>query len=146
MREFFLSLCRGALGIIGALSCLSCNFTIFAPEEYGSPYADFEIKGRVTDASGTPIKGIAVTVERTYLEDSTFTADDGTYVIRGEMFPQKALPVVFDDVDGEQNGGKFTKKTLDVTLTLVKDGDGKWNSGSYGAENADITLELEDAE
>ena len=77
MRNLFIRFCRFALGIIAAMTGVSCG-EIIIKCEYGTPHADFEIKGRVTDVSGTPIKGIAVTVDETYPADSAFTAADGT--------------------------------------------------------------------
>ena len=143
MRNLFIRFCRFALGIIAAMIGVSCG-EIIIKCEYGTPHADFEIKGRVTDVSGTPIKGIAVTVDETYPADSAFTAADGTYVLSGGMFPQETLTIAFDDIDGELNGGKFSKEILEVGLKKLSEGSGNWDCGDYGAENADMKLSLEE--
>ena len=114
MRNLFIRFCRFALGIIAAMTGVACGEINF-------------IKGRVTDVSGTPIKGIAVTVDETYPADSAFTAADGTYILRGGMFPQKTITIAFDDIDGELNGGKFSKETLEVGLKKLSEGSGNWD-------------------
>ncbi len=144
MRNLFIRFCRFALGIIAAMTGVAFGEINFMKCEYGTPHADFEIKGRVTDVSGTPIKGIAVTVDETYPADSAFTAADGTYILRGGMFPQKTITIAFDDIDGELNGGKFSKETLEVGLKKLSEGSGNWDYGDYGAENADMKLSLEE--
>ncbi len=60
------------------------------------------------------------------------------------MFPQETLTIAFDDIDGGLNGGKFSRKTLEVGLKKLSEGSGNWDCGDYGAENADMKLSLEE--
>lgn len=45
----------GLLSLLG-FSVTSCGAT----DEYGSPYAEYELKGKVTDMNGDPIQGIEI--------------------------------------------------------------------------------------
>ncbi len=66
----------------------------------------FEVRGRVTNESGEPIKGIRVTLED--FDRESYTDDSGDYRISGVVLTiYKSQTIVFDDVDGLDNGGEF---------------------------------------
>lgn len=116
----------GLLVILGFSACHSDDE--IEPCEYGSPTVDYHIMGRVTDASGAPIKGIRVTVKG--VEPYTdalppelakkavvFTDNNGSYctedISTGGIGTR--LRVVMEDVDGPDNGGEFAKDSVKVT-------------------------------
>ncbi|MDR0873418.1 MAG: radical SAM-associated putative lipoprotein [Prevotellaceae bacterium] len=106
--------------------------------EYGTSELPFAIKGKVTSkADGTPIQGIRVKRNPLYMiaeygaptpdfsdKSPVYTDKNGNYIAPiSDTIPEYA--VVFEDIDGEQNGA-FNDTTIIV----------KFNTG----ENVDVTL------
>jgi len=92
--------------------------------EYGMPpdypaREEFYIRGQVRaiDNDYKPIKGIAVVVvgaDNTYPYYSTTTYDFGDFYLY--VPKQDSYTLIFTDVDGERNGGRFMQ--LEMTLTI----------------------------
>lgn len=109
------------------------------PVEYGTPHADYIIKGRVMDESGTPVQGIKTSLRkvdkvRAYGIDSVQTNASGNYQLKHTGWQNQYYKVIAEDVDGEANGGEFLSDTLDIDYdkaVKTKDGDGKWYLGTY---------------
>ena len=109
------------------------------PVEYGTPHADYIIKGRVMDESGTPVQGIKTSLRkvdkvRSYGIDSVQTNVSGNYQLKHTGWQNQYYKVIAKDVDGEANGGEFLSDTLDIDYdkaVKTKDGDGKWYHGIY---------------
>ena len=109
------------------------------PVEYGTPHADYIIKGRVMDESGTPVQGIKTSLRkvdkvRAYGIDSVQTNASGNYQLKHTGWQNQYYKVIAEDVDGEANGGEFLSDTLDIDYdkaVKTKDGDGKWYHGIY---------------
>lgn len=87
-----------ALGGI-SLTCVAC---------YGTPYdvykPHFAASGRVVDEQGEPIKGIRVS-----MNEATTTNANGEFYVQGTV-----SLVEFTDVDGEDNGGTFQSRSIDL--------------------------------
>ena len=115
---------------------------------YGSPYAEFELRGTVTDKDGDPIRGIRVTVKPNavdYKLGETLTASDGTYLIHNEYqnYGTGRLDIVAEDIDGTENGGEFAGETKNIP---VADSDFVGADGWYDGKmqkTVDFTLETE---
>ena len=122
---------------------------------YGTPYADYQFSGTVTDESNLPIKDIKVSAKyvyqmndggvETYGVDSTQTDGSGKYAFKSRRFPgDPNLKLIVEDMDGETNGGAFKSDTIDIdydNAKKVKDpakGE-SWSIGTY-AINQDIKL------
>lgn len=133
----------------------SCDDLISPVVEYGTPITDFQYHGQVTDMEGTPIKGIRVVAKNRYSSDGVpysffdgpadtlYTDADGKFQSRTvrDYFAED-LRLVFDDVDGSENGGEFMSATAEgteMTITQVKKGDG-WYNGEYDVA---VTKKLE---
>jgi len=131
------------LGLLTALgfSTAGCsdNATKYTPTEYGTPTAMYDIKGKVTDASqpGVGIEGIRMIFGlpdawARFLDDTVYTAADGTYQYNGvrPSIPP-GLDVWLKDVDGDANGN-FRADTVQLPLS-----GGEWKQisgnspGSY---------------
>ena len=127
-------------------------------EEYGTPTVDFHMVGQVTDAEGKPIEGIRVTTRGYYdfndgtMEQTTYTDKEGRYTTKevrsGWIDP--GMKVVFEDVDGEANGGLFAADSISsgaMAKEKVKKGDGNWYEGGYElTANAKLKPEVLDHE
>lgn len=102
MKKFIVFL----LSLLG-FSITGCHYT----EKYGAPYAEFELKGKVTDILDNPLNGIKVNVqqENSYAIGEIYTDSQGNYFIKNEIFPDNNLEfkIKIEDIDGEENGGEF---------------------------------------
>lgn len=140
MKDLIVHISAWLLCLIGFGSSVACSPGMVA-DEYGSPYASFEVKGKVTDQQGNPIPGIQVTCDAMYIQP-VYTESDGSYALHGDGFPREKIQVSFEDVDGEENGGLFAARTVSVETVHVKEGDGNWDFGVYEAEaNAELSLD-----
>ena len=123
-----------------------------AMEEYGVPSVTYEVKARVVDSEGNPIKGIEVIIsqkedfnpnwervfETTTLEDGTL-AESRTPSFTGG----NKLYIKLTDVDGEANGGDFEELVHSAPvyrLNKIEEGEG-WYAGCYEVKFGDIVLE-----
>ena len=141
MKDLLLSLCRWLLPILG-VSAVGCNTIFQTADEYGTPYADFEIKGKVTDASTSgPLQGIEVSaLDNDAVPMVSVTTDvEGRFELTGSFFPAESIVIRANDIDGEENGGLFAPATITVQLDRSAGGDG-WYSGKYTAEIVSVTL------
>lgn len=140
MKDLIVRISAWLLCLIGFGSSVACSPGMVA-DEYGSPYASFEVKGKVTDQQGNPIPGIQVTCDAMYIQP-VYTESDGSYALNGDGFPREKIQVSFEDVDGEENGGLFAARSVSVETIHVKEGDGNWDFGVYEAEaNAELSLD-----
>ena len=134
----------GALSIFG-YACSDKE----VPNEYGTPNADFTVKGAVVDkATGKAIKGISVsyrsinepmymygTMQTSFEQKSSVLTDaKGEFKITKNEFhnTQVQLPVFVEDIDGEENG-LFQSETLQVDFSKAEH-SGKsehWYGGEY---------------
>ncbi len=121
----------GENGLNGGNECL-----------YGTPTSTFQVKGNVTDEEGSPIKGIKAKVEvgKGGLSKGNIVAETdskGNYVLDNALIgtpTSSEMKVIFEDVDGDANGGTFANDTVqgkDLTIKQTSEKDGTWNLGSY---------------
>ena len=137
------------LAVLGFGSLVGCEQV---PVMYGSPSADYEIKGKVLDADGDPIKGIKVEVQ-TYVAGPEpipiirkFSLDDGTYDASVQTFPVSKLRLVAQDVDGAENGGEFAERTIELDFSKVEATGDKdaWYNGTKSIEKQIVMQEKSD--
>ena len=140
MKKKWYRIANGALSAL--LVLLGFEACTEESEEYGTPTVDFHVVGQVTNAEGDPIEGIRVTTRGYFnfhdgtTEQATYTDKDGHFATM-EMRSISIDPmmrVVFEDVDGEANGGVFAKDSVmadAMTRTQVGKGDGHWYDGKY---------------
>ena len=142
-----------ALGLLGFSSCEWLGIGVCM---YGEPHADFKAIGTVTDNAGKPVEGIRVAVQQHrhyensdsviydqndwYDNDTIFTDSNGKYeLVRSVFSAPNRVTVVFEDIDGEENGGEFEKAEANPKVTQTKKGDKNWYGGAFQAE-ADVRL------
>ncbi|MBQ9637765.1 MAG: radical SAM-associated putative lipoprotein [Prevotella sp.] len=141
MKKKWYRIANGALSaLLVLLGFEAC--TENGEDEYGTPIVDYHVVGRVTDDAGKPIEGIRVTARGYWdyrngsQEQSVLTDKDGRYetetVSAGWIDPQ--MRIVFEDVDGEANGGAFETDSVmsgGMQKRQVKKGDGNWYEGEF---------------
>ena len=135
-------------GVLAMLGFAGCEKAWNGECEYGMPMVDYRVIGEVTDEAGKPLSGIRVIVKDKYLYnkdgddkhtynhegDTVYTDAKGAFqsakINSGGIYQQR---VVFDDVDGEANGGEFSSIDMsikDLDSKRIKKGDG-WYDGEY---------------
>lgn len=140
-------LLSGVLVLLGFSACSDNNEGNLMCE-YGSPSVSYQVKGKVTTATGVPIEGIQVIVRDPYagflkeLEpysysqgaDTVFTNDKGEFTGHkaesSSIYDQK---VFFHDIDGDANGGTFESDSVEMKkmdIKQVQEG-GSWYSGGF---------------
>ena len=146
-RRTFIKKINGVLaGIIGILGFASCEN---GQMEYGTPHADFTVKGSVVNkANGKPIKGIRVgyspevwampmygVAPTSYqLKKHVLTDAKGEFKLTESAFDSKnqIIPVYVEDIDGAENGS-FQSENLQVDFSNAEH-SGKqkhWYGGEY---------------
>ena len=119
------------LAMLGYESCSSDSVV-----EYGTPNADFQIKGQVTYEGGIPIPGIRVRAPYSYIDGSegqnVLTDENGRFEL-DEFHSMLYGKLYVEDIDGENNGGEFQSDTIDIwdlPKKEVEKGSG-WYEGKY---------------
>ena len=142
MKELIIKLTTRVLPLMGITILNSCVM-------YGSPHADFEAKGIVSNEDDKGIQGIRVVISATPsnpnntgmpITDTLWTNHSGEYSSRNDWFAnENSVKFEFEDVDGPENGGEFQKVEMEVPVFKVKEGDGKWYQGAYEV-GANVTM------
>ena len=112
-------------------------------EEKNNPYYVLTVVGTVVDEAGEPIQGI-----HAYPEGGDFGGRDGYTDYLGKfggyahLAPRNQWTMIFEDVDGDYNGGEYEMLTVDisqkVTAPIAPD---EWGySGSGYVELGTIVL------
>ncbi len=105
---------------------------------YGTPYAVFEVKGRVVDGNGAPVGGIRVGVNLDGEQAAGFSGPQGDYAVSMDIFRAADLQarVKAEDVDGEAGGGCFAADSTDVGVAVsdFKNPDRPWYGGKATRE------------
>ena len=119
------------------------------PVEYGCPHVKFTIKTRVVDVEGNAIPWIRI--EGDFDSWEPYYTDNNGNVTDPIMFPyveelgNETIYIDFVDEDGEENGGDFETKRVEIpaeAIVKIDDGNGSWNHGNYMAEIDDVVMEL----
>lgn len=106
--------------------------------EYGTPTADFVIKGTITDSTTTQslknIRVIRQMDENGLYGDTTYTDAKGYYQFTFSDFPVEhpEFKLKTEDIDGNQNGGDFETRKVSVRIISTdwtEPGDKHWYRG-----------------
>jgi putative lipoprotein (rSAM/lipoprotein system) len=152
-------------GIISMLGFAGCEDK-YGMTEYGSPHADYTIKGVVVNkATGKPVKGIRVGYSPEFWATAMYGVIPAPYQPKNRVHvttdakgefkltdrfhdgefqtvnDKPVLPVYVEDIDGEENGS-FQPEYLQVDITEAERG-GKpknWYAGEYSINvNVELT-------
>ncbi len=129
----WLKVFNGLLSSVLALLGYSCNVLGETPDEYGTPYARYEVKGKVTDKENqSAVEGARVIVKplsyetgiaSPYNNDTVYTDNDGNYLYQKEGSGLERLRVVCEDPSDT-----YKADSTQVSMN-PKGGDG-WYQGS----------------
>lgn len=144
----WLKVCNGLLsGALALLGYASCDSSDEPAEEYGTPYAKYEIKGKVTDRdTKAAIEGARIIVKpMQWKSDETFppqafdtlqTDKDGNYLYQNEMTMIDRFRVVCEDPSG-------ALKADSATIKMDPQGGEGWYQGS---DSQEVDFELKKQE
>jgi putative lipoprotein (rSAM/lipoprotein system) len=140
------------LGLIGFLT--GCSIINPIPVEYGTPHADYEMKGTVTDSlTAAPVQNARIIISQTLNQGDLVapridtlalkeTDSTGKYDILVQDFPIDGITfqVTVVDIDGTANGGDFVSQEKDVIFKQSDLTGGKsWYDGK-GVKVIDFKL------
>ena len=117
---------------LAAAALLSCS-----KEQVGDPYMLFEIHGKVMDAAGNPLEGINVIAGQA---DVQKTNVNGNFTFHGRTVPSDHVLLTFEDKDGDDNGGEFVKKTVEIPLRQKTPGTSGNYKGTYFAGDVEVIM------
>lgn len=129
--------------IFGILAVAICTLVGCEKEVKNDPYYVLTVVGTVVDEAGEPIQGI-----HAHPEGGDFQGRDGYTDYQGKfgghsyLAPRNKWVIVFEDVDGEYNGGEYESLTIDITskVTPPRTPDEWGFSGSGYVEMGTIVL------
>ena len=141
--------------IISMLGFAGCD--IIGTDEYGSPRADYTVKGAVVNkATGKPIKGIRVGYSPEHWAVAEYgipptpytpkpyvlTDTKGEFKLTDSSFPKENLTayVFVEDIDGEENG-LFQSESIEVDFSKATQ-SGKPKSWYNGEYTVNVNVEL----
>lgn len=148
LRQVLQAAYVGALTLLGFTGCEDDPGVAM----YGTPHADYSIKGAVETPEGTAIPGIKVSLlqERIYdLEQSrkdtlqtTVSDEQGAFNLETRAFPTQKLIIAAEDVDGEANGS-YQETNLNIAISKedFQGGDQSWYSGKVEKE---VTVQMKE--
>lgn len=111
---------------------------------YGTPHADFTIKGKVINQENMPIPDIEIKClvehhgdNRHWFDTIPAVSTDpaGVFHCQFEEFPTDKLRIIATDIDGPKNGS-YEKDSTNLTLSSddYKGNTGSWFKGSVEKE------------
>lgn len=141
--------------ITKSLSILGFTIPIFGCgglDMYGTPSATYEVKGKVCDTDGNPIKGIKIVLQDDATDPNPYeiaesqSLENGDYTIRNTTLPRSKLYLSVEDIDGAANGGEFEEQTIELDFSKVEaTGDkGAWYEGTKSLEKQIVMQEKSD--
>jgi putative lipoprotein (rSAM/lipoprotein system) len=146
----------GLLALLGFASCVRVapnEYGTLPAPEYGTPAAQFTVRGNVTSAAtGRPAPQITVVLRNYagtdennqpvfYLADSAATDADGAYKVTAYLAESaQIMQAGFYDTDGDANGAyRDTTVTVVFTDPVFAGGDGRWYKGE-ATQELDVAL------
>lgn len=143
-KSIYRSLAAAVLGLLGFASCEKAGEEPML-QMYGMPYAQFKAMGSVTSESGKPVEGIRVAIRQSireyseYEDDTVYTDSKGMYLLEKGLYKgPDSVSIVFEDVDGPENGGEFEPAAAKPEVVQTKKESGMYG-GSFEAK-ADVVM------
>jgi len=131
------------LAILGFAS--SCRDSFMA-DMYGSPYADYIVKGKiVSEKDNSSIKGIQISVSaslgaNTSSTEALFSDANGNYSVMYKEYGITQINLRFSDADGVENG---SYQSVDTLMTFSKsDLTGKVSNYFMGSSEKVLNIKL----
>jgi len=122
------------LTLLGFSSVYSQNEESRPLMKYGVPHATFQIKGKVVNALGRPIKGVQVIIknEEKGIEERVISGKGGRFEYSENVFPSELTYLIqVEDIDGKKNKGDYeaANQIVNVEKSDYKDTKDPWDRG-----------------
>jgi len=117
--------------------------------EYGTPCADFNFSGVVSDKSTSqPVPSMRVVIKNEYKIsiDTTYTNSEGKYSVEFTDIPdiEETYYILTEDVDGELSGGLYKPNEVSVIVNDSEFVKGKDNGSWYvGKATKEVNIKVE---
>ena len=147
MKSFFIKMSKSVLALFGVTIFTACPAFM-----YGTPYADYEIKGKVVDEiTKETVKGVRVIksevlssegliVVDEYNKDTLYTSD-GTFMFSGREYTFGGYShIKVEDIDSLENGLYESKEVLVKLTQVTRPKQDGWYQGFYQADNVMVEL------
>ena len=124
---------------------------------YGVPTCAFNIKGKVTDASGKPVKGLQVILVDSRIDPDNLPQNEywdaelrrmtdttdakGNFEVNGSDRPWEQMRVLVRDIDGAKNGS-FQQQLVEVEFGEPEGGDRSVSKWKLGTKKAEVTIKM----
>jgi putative lipoprotein (rSAM/lipoprotein system) len=118
--------------VFAAVALMSCS-----KEQNGDPFILFEVHGKVMDAAGNPLEGINVIAGQADVQKTNI---NGNFTFFGRTVPADHVSLTFEDKDGDNNGGEFVKKTVEIPLRQKSPGTGGNYKGTFFAGDVEVVM------
>ena len=115
-----------------AAAFISCS-----REQNGDPFILFEVHGTVKDAAGNPLEGINVIAGQVDVQKTNI---NGNFIFHGRTVPSDHVLLTFEDKDGDNNGGEFVKKTVEIPLRQKSPGTSGNYKGTFFAGEVEVVM------
>ena len=118
--------------VFAAGALMSCS-----KEQNGDPFILFEVHGKVMDAAGNPLEGINVIAGQADVQKTNI---NGNFTFRGRTVPSDHVLLTFEDKDGDDNGGEFVTKTVEIPLRQKSPGTSGNYKGTFFAGEVEVVM------
>ncbi len=138
-KKQWLGFCnRLMVGILALLGFAGCDQT--GPDEYGTPLAEYRVKGKVVDAdtkqpvtgmqvvSGVPLDGDKL---QWYEADTVYSDVKGEFEIVHRSYPTRTYRVIWEDM---RETPEYKKDSTDLAITGKFSGGSGWYEGHVSLE------------
>jgi putative lipoprotein (rSAM/lipoprotein system) len=124
---------RLLVSVLAAVALLSCS----SKEQEGDPYILFEVHGKVIDTEANPLQGINII---SGYSDVQVTKENGSFSFYGRTAPADHVLLTFEDKDGNDNGGHFINKTMEISLNQKSPGTSGNFKGTFFAAEVEVIM------
>ena len=118
--------------VFAAVALMSCS-----KEQNGDPFILFEVHGKVMDADGNPLEGINVIAGQADVQKTNI---NGNFTFHGRTVPSDHVLLTFEDKDGDDNGGEFVTKTVEIPLRQKSPGTSGNYKGTFFAGEVEVVM------
>ena len=118
--------------VFAAVALMSCS-----KEQNGDPFILFEVHGKVMDAAGNPLEGINVIAGQADVQKTNI---NGNFTFHGRTVPSDHVLLTFEDKDGDDNGGEFVTKTVEIPLRQKSPGTSGNYKGTFFAGEVEVVM------
>ena len=134
----FINRCLAAVLAVLGFQTTGCAMKYGVMEvEYGTPWADYQVQGKVTNQEQAPLRDIQVVLEFPKYggySDTLYTNENGEYKFQGDFLPTDSVSVTANDT-----AGVYASENKKEALSYDRKDADRWYKG-VGTAEADFEL------